>query len=363
MAGAAEGAGAFPITQVADPAQAQFLVGHDGLNLALQSQGGHGDFPAGRVNLSARGFPAAERLDGEVRIFEGHARTGLGDPGAGGRGIRAVAGIPHPVKHQLLAGIELQTKPVPTFLILAKRTGGEFTVEPRQAGDGNPAVADPQFPFRFHPRVGVVVAGVARGGGFLAEPGVALKYDRLQWLRGQFEAELLLRGPSLHLKNRFLGTAEGPVAQLDSAVVRGEVGLAQRAPAEFFGEMEAVGLAVGDGEVTEVDVAHGPGGAGLGGDGLEAVPEEGELVAVGVAGGVLQIAGEVPPLGFEFGMGAVVAGELPAPGRQGSRPVFSRGNCERGNQKRGEALRREDGRSPCTQGLGDRCAVGDREEP
>jgi hypothetical protein len=37
------------------------------------------------------------------------------------------------------------------------------------------------------------------------------------------------------------------------------------------------------------------------------------LVAVRVSGGVVEVSGEVPPFGFEFGMSAVIAGKLPAP--------------------------------------------------
>lgn len=69
MAGAAEGAGSLPVTQVTDPAQAQFLIGHERLNLALETQRGHGNLPSGRIDLSARGFPAAEGLDGEIILL------------------------------------------------------------------------------------------------------------------------------------------------------------------------------------------------------------------------------------------------------------------------------------------------------
>ncbi len=46
---------------------------------------------------------------------------------------------------------------------------------------------------------------------------------------------------------------------------------------------------------------------------METVTEEGEFVAVGIAFCVVEIAREVPPFGFEFGMRAVVTRKRPGP--------------------------------------------------
>ena len=49
------------------------------------------------------------------------------------------------------------------------------------------------------------------------------------------------------------------------------------------------------------------------GFGLQAMPEEGEFVAVGIVFFVVKIAGQVPPFGFKFGMSAVVTRKGPRP--------------------------------------------------
>ena len=54
--------------------------------------------------------------------------------------------------------------------------------------------------------------------------------------------------------------------------------------------------------------------------GLQTVTKEGEFVAVEIAFLVVEIAGEVPPFGFKFGMRAVVTRKGPRPGGGGVDP-------------------------------------------
>ena len=53
---------------------------------------------------------------------------------------------------------------------------------------------------------------------------------------------------------------------------------------------------------------------------METVTEKGELVAVGIAFFVVEIAGKIPPFGFKFGMRAVVTRKGPRPGGGGVDP-------------------------------------------
>ena len=59
------------------------------------------------------------------------------DPGSGGGRVGTVTRIAHAIEHQFVARIELETKPVPTFLIFAESRGGEFVIEPRESLDWN----------------------------------------------------------------------------------------------------------------------------------------------------------------------------------------------------------------------------------
>ena len=106
----------------------------------------------------------------------------------------------------------------------------------------------------------------------------------------------------------------------------GDLNLPKGATAQFFRKVKPIPLSVGDCEVGEIDIPHGPSGAGLGGHQLQSMPEESDLVPVGVSRGVLKVAGEIPPFGFKLRMGAVVAGELPAPGCEGAGPFYCPGN-------------------------------------
>jgi len=119
-------------------------------------------------------------------------------------------------------------------------------------------------------------------------------------------------------------TLEGPVGDSDLHIFLGNFHLTECASAEFFGEDEATGLNIGDSEVSEVDVANRPSGVGLGGDRLQAVTEEGEFIAVGIAFFVVEVSGEVPPFGFEFGVSSVITREGPGPGGEGSGPRLGR---------------------------------------
>ena len=106
----------------------------------------------------------------------------------------------------------------------------------------------------------------------------------------------------------------------------GDLNLSKGATAQFLRKVKFIGAAIGDGQVAEVDIPYGPSGAGLGGHQLQSMPEESDLVPVGVSRGVPKVAGEIPPFGFKLRMGTVVAGELPAPGREGAGPFFCPGN-------------------------------------
>ena len=90
------------------------------------------------------------------------------DPGSGGGGIGSIARVAHPVEHQFIARIELETEPVPTFLIFAESRGGEFVIEPGESFDRNFFATDFELARGLEPGEGVVVAGVAGSGRFSA---------------------------------------------------------------------------------------------------------------------------------------------------------------------------------------------------
>ena len=90
------------------------------------------------------------------------------DPGSGGGGIGSIARVAHPIEHQFIARIELETEPVPTFLIFAESRGGEFVIEPREALDRNFLTPEFELARGLEAGEGVVVAGVAGSGGFPA---------------------------------------------------------------------------------------------------------------------------------------------------------------------------------------------------
>ena len=90
------------------------------------------------------------------------------DPGSGGGGIGSIAWVTHPIEHQFIARIELETEPVPTFLIFAESRGGEFVIEPGESFDRNLFAIEFELARGLEPGEGVVVAGVAGSGRFSA---------------------------------------------------------------------------------------------------------------------------------------------------------------------------------------------------
>ena len=76
------------------------------------------------------------------------------------------------------------------------------------------------------------------------------------------------------------------------------------------------------------------------GDGLEAMTEEGEFVAVRVSVFIVEISGEVPPFGFELRVGSVIAWKRPGPWLHCASPGIGRmetRGCE-AEEKNGEEL-------------------------
>ena len=61
--------------------------------------------------------------------------------------------------------------------------------------------------------------------------------------------------------------------------------------------------------------------------------EKGDLIAVRVARSILQVTGKVPPLSFEFRMGAVVAGKLPVPRLKRALPFCCRQGLAEGDSR------------------------------
>ena len=119
-------------------------------------------------------------------------------------------------------------------------------------------------------------------------------------------------------------TIEFPIGKPNLHVFLGDFYLTKGAATEFFGKEEFSGSDIGHGKVGEGDVTDRPGGVGLGGCSLQTVAKEGQFIAVRVVVGVLQITREVPPFGFEFGMGSVVPRERPNSGGEGAGPRVGR---------------------------------------
>ena len=112
-----------------------------------------------------------------------------------------------------------------------------------------------------------------------------------------------------HGESRVRFSLEGPVGDPDLHVFLGDFYLSERASAEFFGKKKAAGANIRDREMGKRDVTNRPSGVGLGGDRLKPMAEKGEFVAVGVPVFIVEVSSEVPPLGFEFWVGSVIAWE------------------------------------------------------
>ncbi len=90
------------------------------------------------------------------------------DPGSGGRGIGSIPRVAHPIEHQFIARIELETEPVPPFLIFGEGGCGKFVIEPRESFDLNFFTPEFELARGLEAGEGVVVAGVSGSGGFSA---------------------------------------------------------------------------------------------------------------------------------------------------------------------------------------------------
>ena len=90
------------------------------------------------------------------------------NPGSGGGGIGSIPRVAHPIEHQFIARIKLETEPVPTFLIFAESRGGEFVIEPRESLDRDFFAGEFELSRGLEAGEGVVMAGIAGSGGFAA---------------------------------------------------------------------------------------------------------------------------------------------------------------------------------------------------
>ena len=116
-----------------------------------------------------------------------------------------------------------------------------------------------------------------------------------------------------HGESRVRLSLKCPVGDPDLHVFLGNFYLSERASAEFFGKKKAARANIRDGEMGKGDVTNRPSGVRLGGDRLKPMAEEGEFVAVGVSVFIVEVSSEVPPFGFEFWVGSVIAWERPGP--------------------------------------------------
>jgi len=175
-----------------------------------------------------------------------------------------------------------------------------------------------------HPGEGGVIAGVARCGGLSAQSFFPVKDEGFEGGRGKVEPELLVRISGLQKKPGIGVSSEDPVSEMNLHIFGGASCFLEGPAADLFGKEKLPGADIGDREMGEVHIAHGPCGVGLGGHRLEAVTEKGEFVAVGVALVIIEVTGEVPPFGFEFRMGSVVARKRPGPRGEGALPFCGR---------------------------------------
>src|SRR3569832_2818170 len=84
-------------------------------------------------------------------------------------------GLPHPVQHQLAAGVEMQREPIPAGLGGAERLAAPFAVEPGLAGDLDRSVVDRKLAVGAIERLAVVIRGLV-ALGLLAVAVVALLF-------------------------------------------------------------------------------------------------------------------------------------------------------------------------------------------
>ena len=125
-----------------------------------------------------------------------------------------------------------------------------------------------------------------------------------------------------------------PIAVPDLQDLGTGPGGAQCSPIEPIGEVETLAVQIGDGEVSHVEVTHRPAG------GVGHIPpffgpysKEGDLIAVPLAIGRLEMAGIVPPLGLEGGMIEVISRKLKFVAGPGPAVFSSLDSDEKADQK------------------------------
>jgi hypothetical protein len=116
---------------------------------------------------------------------------------------------------------------------------------------------------------------------------------------------------------------DAPRLQRDVHVIDGGPGFAQCTATQAFAHEKPVTGHVADRKMAEVEITDRPATLRLRGLKLDALAKKGELIPEAIATlRVLQIAGQVPPLGLEMGVSAVVARKAPRPGPGGALPGF-----------------------------------------
>ncbi len=150
-----------------------------------------------------------------------------------------------------------------------------------------------------------------------------MKDDRLGRLQPQLETHLGRRQAQVEGRQeggggRLAVGGELPVLEPDPQRLGSGSGQPLGAAAEALEGMKDAAGGVGHGEVGHVELTGRPrrlAAYRLRGEGRA---EEGRLIAEVAPGGGLEVAGEVPPLGAEVGMGPVVGREAEGPGLEGA---------------------------------------------
>src|SRR5205814_289016 len=128
--------------------------------------------------------------------------------------------------------------------------------------------------------------------------------------RGEFENPISLRG-------------ETPIIDPRHSLAIVESRFAEGAAARLLFEAKLLTADVGDREVRELQVVDDEArGVRIAvGRRLDSVAEKRQLVTEPMAIGIEQIAGKIPPLGFEFAMRVVVPGKFVPPAGLGDFPI------------------------------------------
>ena len=199
-------------------------------------------------------------------------------------------------------------------------------VEPAQPFDFGCASLHGQAAARFQPGERVVMRGVAGAGRLDAHAVDPVHDGRLGRAEGKVEGELFglrLDAPAAIGLRRQLPVVDPgqPLAGLGRIA---KAGLGEGSARNLAVVVETPAVDLRDGEVGELEVVHRearsplPRRSGR----PHALAEEGQLVAEGAAGlGVTDVAGEIPPLGLEVPVGAVIPRKLVLPARPGLPPL------------------------------------------